>query len=94
MERGEKKDESGSEGAAKDGEEKDRAEKAPARRTEKLPDGRTHIIAERIFLARAFPFDMKSEYISVLDRDPEGDRHDTLSRGFLRRSESASRAGT
>ena len=69
VERGEKKDESGSEGAAKDGEEKDRAEEAPARRTEKLPDGRTHIIAERIFLARAFPFDMKSEYISVLDRD-------------------------
>ena len=69
VERGEKKDESDAKGAAKDGEEKDRAEKAPARRTEKLPDGRTHIIAERIFLARAFPFDMKSEYISVLDRD-------------------------
>lgn len=67
---GEKKDASSdADGADKDGEEKEHREKAPARRTEKLPDGRTRIIAERVFLARAFPFDMKSEYISVLDRD-------------------------
>ena len=34
-----------------------------------IPEGMIEKIAERIFLSRAFPFDMPYEYISVLDKD-------------------------
>ncbi len=34
-----------------------------------LPEGKILKVAERIFLSRAFPFDMPEEYISVLDKD-------------------------
>ena len=42
---------------------------APAVETVDLGDGKVEKIAERIFLSRAFPFDMPYEHISVLDRD-------------------------
>ncbi len=50
----------------KDGEGK---KKKPAVTKVDLGDGRVEITAERIFLSRAFPFDMPFEYISVLDGD-------------------------
>jgi len=34
-----------------------------------IPEGKMEKIAERIFLSRAFPFDMPFDYISVLDKD-------------------------
>ena len=34
-----------------------------------IPEGMIEKVAERIFLSRAFPFDMPFEYISVLDKD-------------------------
>ena len=34
-----------------------------------IPEGMIEKVAERIFLSRAFPFDMPYEYISVLDKD-------------------------
>lgn len=34
-----------------------------------LPEGKMLRVAERIFLSRAFPFDMPRDYISVLDKD-------------------------
>lgn len=34
-----------------------------------IPEGKIEKIAERIFLSRAFPFDMPFDYISVLDKD-------------------------
>ncbi len=34
-----------------------------------IPEGKTEIVLERIFLSRAFPFDMPNEYISVLDKN-------------------------
>ena len=52
------------------GEKKD--EKKPEKKAveERLLDnGKLEKTAERIFLSRAFPFDMPLEYISVLDRD-------------------------
>ncbi len=54
------------ESESKDGEKK---EKKPALTKVDLGDGRVQITAERIFLSRAFPFDMPFEYISVLDSD-------------------------
>lgn len=41
----------------------------PAVETVDLGGGKVEKRAERIFLSRAFPFDMPYEYISVLDRD-------------------------
>ena len=34
-----------------------------------LPEGKILKVADRIFLSRAFPFDMPHDYISVLDKD-------------------------
>ena len=34
-----------------------------------IPEGMIEKVAERIYLSRAFPFDMPFEYISVLDKD-------------------------
>lgn len=34
-----------------------------------IPEGMIEKVAERIYLSRAFPFDMPYEYISVLDKD-------------------------
>lgn len=45
------------------------AEKKDAAVDKILPDGRIEKTVERIFLSRAFPFDMPFEYISVLDKD-------------------------
>ena len=63
-EKAEKKDENDSSNN-KDEKKKDR----PAVETVDLGNGKVEKIAERIFLSRAFPFDMPYEYISVLDRD-------------------------
>ncbi len=41
----------------------------PAVEVVDLGDGKVEKNAERIFLSRAFPFDMPYEYISVLDKD-------------------------
>lgn len=54
-----------SEGVEKSEKKKDK----PAVKTVDLGNGKVEKIAERIFLSRAFPFDMPYEYISVLDRD-------------------------
>ncbi|MBQ8552506.1 MAG: DUF1854 domain-containing protein [Clostridia bacterium] len=48
---------------------KDEKKDRPAVVTTDLGDGKVEKLAERIFLSRAFPFDMPFEYISVLDRD-------------------------
>ncbi len=34
-----------------------------------IPEGKQEIVLDRIFLSRAFPFDMPNEYISVLDKN-------------------------
>ncbi len=64
-EKAEKKTEKKDEDGDKNEKKKDR----PAVETVALGDGKVEKIAERIFLSRAFPFDMPYEYISVLDRD-------------------------
>ncbi len=46
----------------------DKTEEAAGSRTD-LPEGKIEKVAERIFLSRAFPFDMPYDYISVLDKD-------------------------
>ena len=49
-----------------------KAEKKPEKKAVEerlLENGKLEKTAERIFLSRAFPFDMPLEYISVLDRD-------------------------
>ena len=51
--------------AARSDEKKDAAE---VPRTD-LPEGKMERVEERIFLSRAFPFDMPYDYISVLDKD-------------------------
>ena len=48
-------------------EKKDEKPEEPA--NPDIPEGKMEKIAERIFLSRAFPFDMPYEYISVLDKD-------------------------
>ncbi len=52
-----------------DDDSKKKKKDTPAVETVDLGDGKVEKIAERIFLSRAFPFDMPYEYISVLDRD-------------------------
>lgn len=52
-----------------DGKDSEDKKKKPAVETVDLGDGKVKITAERIFLSRAFPFDMPFEYISVLDND-------------------------
>ena len=52
-----------------DGDSKKKKKDTPAVETVDLGNGKVEKIAERIFLSRAFPFDMPYEYISVLDRD-------------------------
>ncbi|MCI8388003.1 MAG: DUF1854 domain-containing protein [Clostridiales bacterium] len=47
--------------------EKENSEATPENKN--LPDGKVEKILDRIFLSRAFPFDMPYEYISVLDKD-------------------------
>ena len=64
-----KPDENKSEGENKEGSDSEKKKKKPAVTKVDLGDGRVEITAERIFLSRAFPFDMPFEYISVLDSD-------------------------
>ncbi len=45
------------------------AEKVHYPEEDDLPEGKILKVAERIFLSRAFPFDMPHDYISVLDKD-------------------------
>ena len=55
----------------KDGEKKDEKpeEKVHYPEEDNLPEGKILKVADRIFLSRAFPFDMPHDYISVLDKD-------------------------
>ena len=50
----------------KDEKKDEKPEEAP---NPDIPEGKMEKIAERIFLSRAFPFDMPFDYISVLDKD-------------------------
>lgn len=50
----------------KDDKKEEKPEEAP---NPDIPEGKMEKIAERIFLSRAFPFDMPYDYISVLDKD-------------------------
>lgn len=53
------------------GDKKDEKPEEKARYPEEdnLPEGKILKVADRIFLSRAFPFDMPHDYISVLDKD-------------------------
>ena len=54
----------------KDGEKDEKpAEKVHYPEEDNLPAGKILKVADRIFLSRAFPFDMPHDYISVLDKD-------------------------
>lgn len=53
----------------KDGGDAKQKKNQPAVTVRELGDGKVEKTAERVFLSRAFPFDMPYEYISVLDRD-------------------------
>lgn len=54
----------------KDGEKDEKpAEKVHYPEEDNLPEGKILKVADRIFLSRAFPFDMPHDYISVLDKD-------------------------
>lgn len=59
---------------AENAENKDKADENCANRVhypeeDELPEGKMLKVAERIYLSRAFPFDMPEDYISVLDKD-------------------------
>ena len=50
----------------KDEKKDEKPEEAP---NPDIPEGKMEKVADRIFLSRAFPFDMPYDYISVLDKD-------------------------
>lgn len=50
-------------------EDKKTEEKIHYPEEDNLPDGKILKVVDRIFLSRAFPFDMPYDYISVLDKD-------------------------
>ena len=68
MEKPDKKSDEKDSKDEKDGKDEKKKDR-PAVETVDLGNGKVEKIAERIFLSRAFPFDMPYEYISVLDRD-------------------------
>jgi len=53
----------------KDGNANDKSAEPTPLPDEIIPEGKMLKVADRIFLSRAFPFDMPYEYISVLDKD-------------------------
>ena len=63
------KDDTKKEPSEKEDDDSKKKKDTPAVETVDLGNGKVEKIAERIFLSRAFPFDMPYEYISVLDRD-------------------------
>ncbi len=63
-----------SENSSKDEDKKKESSEDVGKRThypeeDNLPEGKVLRVAERIYLSRAFPFDMPHDYISVLDKD-------------------------
>lgn len=75
----------------KEGSDKDKKPEKRAVEEKLLENGKLEKTADRIFLSRAFPFDMPCEYISVLDRDKKEigfirslDDFDEPSRSLLR----------
>ena len=68
-EKDEKKDEKKDGDGKKDEKSEKSEEKVHYPEEDNLPEGKILKVADRIYLSRAFPFDMPHDYISVLDKD-------------------------